>query len=71
MNGPELDISPPRRERNQGRESRAQEQRLRNRIAVEQEMWRERLSEIVIHTPVSRENSTTGTDNSSPATGSW
>ncbi|XP_037228472.1 uncharacterized protein LOC119140913, partial [Falco rusticolus] len=51
--GPELDISPLRRERNQGRESRAREQAIEPDSSGTGDV-EERLSEIVIHTPVSR-----------------
>ena len=51
--GPELDISPPRRERNWGREFREQEQ-MEEPESSEIEDVEEGLSETVIHTPVSR-----------------
>ena len=52
-NGPELDISPLRRERNQSREFRAREQATEPDSSGTGDV-EERLSEIVIHTPVSR-----------------
>ncbi|XP_037228048.1 uncharacterized protein LOC119140653 [Falco rusticolus] len=51
--GPELDISPPRREMNQGRELRIQEPASEPDSSGTGDVG-ERLSEIVIHTPVSR-----------------